>query len=67
MTPPDAVSKFVIYISSPKFEGMKTLERHRTVNGLLTTSGLMAKIHAITIKAWTAAEWEKNAAQVPAQ
>jgi acid stress-induced BolA-like protein IbaG/YrbA len=60
-------SKFELYLSSPKFDGMKLLERHRTVQGLLTTAGLMARIHAVTIKAWTPAEWVKNEAQVPKQ
>lgn len=60
-------SKFVLYVASSQFAGVKTLERHRTVNGLLTAAGLMTKIHAVTIKAWTPAEWEKNIAQVPTQ
>lgn len=60
-------AKFELYISSGKFEGMKLLERHRLVNGLLSEAGLMARIHAVTIKAWTPAEFEKNAAQVPKQ
>ena len=61
-------AKFELYISSAKFDGMKTLDRHRTINGLLTSSGLMARIHAVTLKLWTPTEFEKNAAEgkVPA-
>ena len=59
-------AKFELYISSSTFVGKKLLDRHRLVNGLLTSSGLMAKIHAVTIKAWTPEEFEKNQAQVTA-
>jgi BolA protein len=59
-------AKFELYISSPQLEGMKLLERHRLVNGLVTKAGLMARIHALSIKAWTPSEFDKNSAQVPA-
>jgi len=60
-------AKFELFISSPQLEGMKLLERHRLVNGIVSNAGLMPKIHALTIKAWTPAEFEKNKAQVPQQ
>lgn len=58
-------AKFELYLSSNQFTGMKLLDRHRLVNGLLAP--LMDRIHAVTIKAWTPQEFEKNKAQVPQQ
>lgn len=60
-------AKFELYICSPKFDGMKLLDRHRLINGLLTDSGLMARIHAVTLKCWTPQQWNDNAAQLPQQ
>jgi len=59
-------AKFQIYVCSSSFAGQRLLERHRRVNGLLTEAGLMSRgIHAITIKAWTPEEWDKNKEQLP--
>lgn len=43
-------AKFELYVGCSRFEGVKLLERHRMVNTVLNESGLMSKIHAVTIK-----------------
>lgn len=43
-------SKFELYVGCSKFDGVRLLERHRMVNNVLNDTGLMAKIHAVTIK-----------------
>jgi stress-induced morphogen len=52
--------KYELYISSPTFIPLKTLDRHRLINNLVTAAGLMNSIHALSIKAWTPEEWEKR-------
>ena len=54
-------AKFEIVIVSEKFQGVKLLERHRMVQNAL--SGVMDKIHALTIKSWTADQWETKKSQ----
>ena len=52
--------KLELTVVSPDFEGMMPLKRHRTINALLKTDGLMDSIHALTINAWTPAQWEEK-------
>lgn len=49
-------AKFNLLVVSSEFEGKPLLDRHRMVNDALTD--LMSKIHAVTIKAMTPAQWE---------
>jgi len=51
-------AKFDIVVVSKEFEGVSLLERHRKVNQSLES--VMNQIHAITIKAWTPTQYEKN-------
>ena len=37
------------------------------VQDLVKNGGLMEKIHALTIKAWTEEEWEKKKDTIPKQ
>ena len=44
-----------------EFEGKPLLDRHRLVNEAL--KDLMPKIHAVTMKTWTPAQWETKKPQ----
>jgi stress-induced morphogen len=57
-------AKFEVYVSAAQLEGMKLLERHRLIQGLVSGAGLMQRIHALTIKAHgnsptERAKWQK--------
>ncbi|GMR44527.1 hypothetical protein PMAYCL1PPCAC_14722 [Pristionchus mayeri] len=51
-------AKFDIFIVSDRFAGKRVLERHRMVNDALKE--VMETIHAVTIKALTNDQWEKE-------
>jgi len=51
--------KFWILVVSPAFEGMKILERHQMVHTALGPSAI-EDIHALEIKAYTPAQYEKK-------
>eukprot|EP00941_MAST-03F_sp_MAST-3F-sp1_P003087 g3087.t1 len=51
-------AKFKVLIVSSKFEGVDRIERQRSVYKALESE--MAHIHALTIKSWTPAEYEKK-------
>ena len=53
-------AKFIVTVASSRFEGMPLLDRHRAVNAALAED--MAHIHALTIRAWTPAQWEAKKA-----
>lgn len=57
--------KFAVYCVSSKFEGIKVLDRHRMVNEALKDQ--IAQIHAITINAWTPAQFETKKDKLPAE
>ena len=52
---------YVIVVVAESFSGVGPLDRARLVNGLLAEE--IKKMHAVTVKCWTAAQWEKNRAQ----
>lgn len=57
-------SKFEARVISDTFEGMPTLKRHKMVYAVLDDHIKSGAIHALSIKAYTAAEWaarEKSA------
>jgi stress-induced morphogen len=54
-------AKLDLLVVSSKFEGKPPLARHRLVNTAL--SDLMNDIHALTIKAWTPAQYEAKKGQ----
>lgn len=51
-------AKFQVLIVSPKFDGVDRLDRQRSVYEALESE--MNDIHALTIKSWTPAEYEKK-------
>lgn len=50
--------KFAIVCVSPAFDGVPLLERHRMVHESIQPQ--MEKIHAIELKTWTPAQYEKK-------
>ncbi|KAL9178961.1 hypothetical protein ACHAXT_011934 [Thalassiosira profunda] len=53
-------AKLELTIVSDTFEGMPLLKRHREVQNHLREKGMFEEIHALQIKAWTGAQWEKK-------
>ncbi|CAB9518041.1 BolA-like protein 2 [Seminavis robusta] len=54
----DGGYKLELIVVSPKFEGVALLKRHRMVNEILQED--MSKIHALTMKTWTPAQYESK-------
>ena len=52
-------AKLELVVVSTKFEGVPLLKRHRMVNDILKTE-LEGKIHALTMKTWTPAQYESK-------
>jgi len=57
--PPGAESHFKLVIASDAFDGMSRVARHRMVNGLLADE-LRSGLHALTVTAFTPAEWDRS-------
>ena len=55
-------SKFEAIIVSAKFDGMALLERQKSVNAVLADD--MPGIHALSMKTWTPAQYEKKKAEL---
>ena len=53
-------AKFSVVVVSPAFEGVALLARHRLVNEALKEQ--LKTIHALSIKALTPTQWEKQQA-----
>jgi stress-induced morphogen len=51
-------AKVVLKVVSKKFDGVPLLKRHKMVNQMLSEELSSNKIHALTIKAWTPAQYE---------
>lgn len=51
-------AKFQVVVISSEFEGVPLLERHRKVNDAVKEH--MPNIHALSLKTWTPAQWEKK-------
>lgn len=47
-----------LIVVSPRFEGVPLLKRHRMVNEIVKEE--MDKIHALTMKTWTPAQYESR-------
>lgn len=62
--PAGAESHFKVVIVSPKFEGVRLLDRHRMVNSILA-SELSGPIHALAIHAYTETNWQQRFGQAP--
>lgn len=61
--PPGSESHFKVIVVSESFQGQLPLPRHRAVNQCLAEE-LANDIHALSISAFTQAEWEKKNGQV---
>ena len=62
--PEGSESHFKVVIVAKTFEGMRLLERHRTVNHLLAQE-LEGPVHALSIHAYTEANWQDRFGNVP--
>lgn len=63
--PPEAEKHFKVVAVSEFFEGMSRIERHRRVHEILA-SELKAQIHALSVQAYTPAEWKARGEQTHA-
>jgi len=57
--PKGSESHFKVVVISEAFEGPSLIQRHRLVNALLEAE-LAGGVHALSIKAKTPAQWDKN-------
>lgn len=57
--PPNSESHFKVLVVSKHFEGKSILDRHRTVNRILSEE-LKVSIHALSIQALTTEQWQLN-------
>ncbi len=55
-------SKFEALVISDEFDGLSPLKRHKMIYAVLDEHIKSGAIHALTIKAYTAAEWQKKQA-----
>ncbi|MBK8257487.1 MAG: BolA family transcriptional regulator [Polyangiaceae bacterium] len=58
---PGSETHFKVLVVSPSFEGKSLVDRHRTVNGLLTEE-FRDGLHALSIRALTPPQWETSGA-----
>uniref|UniRef100_A0A7S2TV98 BolA-like protein n=1 Tax=Lotharella oceanica TaxID=641309 RepID=A0A7S2TV98_9EUKA len=49
---------FELYLVTKEFEGVALLERHRMIQNTLKEE--LKEIHALSMKTWTPAQWEKK-------
>lgn len=56
-------ASFDLIVVSDKFEGLSLLDRHRLVNSVFEEE-LKGAIHALTMKTWTLAQFEKKKQQM---
>ena len=54
----DGGYKLELIVVSPNFDGVPLLKRHRMVNDVLKEE--MNRIHALTMKTWTPAQYESK-------
>jgi acid stress-induced BolA-like protein IbaG/YrbA len=53
-------SKFEALVISDEFDGLSTLKRHKMIYAVLDEHIKSGAIHALTIKAYTASEWQEK-------
>ncbi|MCO4770731.1 MAG: BolA family transcriptional regulator [Deltaproteobacteria bacterium] len=63
--PPNRESHFKVVLVGDAFEGMNRVKRHRAVNAVLADE-LAGGVHALSIFAWTVAQWEERGGTIPA-
>jgi len=54
---------FQVWIVAPAFEGKSLVEQHQMVYGVLKDALGNEQIHALALKTFTPAQWEKAAGQ----
>jgi BolA protein len=62
--PPGSESHFKLVLVADSFAGKALLARHRLVNGILAEE-LDGRIHALSIHAYTEAEWRARMGDAP--
>jgi BolA protein len=62
--PPGSESHFKVMVVSDGFEGQRLIARHRLVNHLLRDE-LDGPVHALSIHAYTSAEWFERGGRPP--
>lgn len=62
--PPGSESHFKLVLVADAFEGVGLLARHRLINTLLAAE-LAGPVHALTLHAYTRAEWEARMGKAP--
>ena len=62
--PDGAQSHFKVVAVSPDFQDQSRLDRHRTVNGLLSPE-FAGGMHALAIHAYTQDEWQARYGEAP--
>lgn len=63
--PAGSESHFKVVVVSDKFDGQRSLQRHRSVNEVLQAE-LAGQIHALSIVAYTPAQWADKGGATPA-
>ena len=62
--PKDSETHFKVVVVSDQFDGKPLVARHRQVNALLAEE-LEGPVHALSIHAYTAAQWASRGGQIP--
>jgi BolA protein len=57
--PEGSESHFKVVVVSPVFEGLAKIARHQKIYAILADE-LKSGLHALSIRAYTAAEWDKE-------
>ena len=63
--PKGAESHFKVVVVTDRFEGVPLVQRHRRVNEVLKDE-LAGKIHALSVHAYTTAQWTARGEVIPA-
>ncbi len=63
--PAGSESHFKVVVVSDQFEGKRSLQRHRAVNEVLAAE-LAGGVHALSIVAYTPAQWSDKGGEIPA-
>jgi BolA protein len=63
--PPGSETHFRVGVVSEEWEGQGALARHRRVHALLRDE-LRDGVHALTVEAWTPAQWAARGAELQA-
>ncbi len=62
--PEGAESHFKVIVVAEAFEGVGRLDRQRRINALLADE-LAGPVHALSMRAWTPAQWRERGGEVP--